>query len=78
MTQTTAEQVGANVRAEMARAGLSQAALAAILGLSQPAISKRLRGIQAFDVDEVARAAEALGIDVASLMSITSTSAQAS
>jgi len=68
MTQTIAERVGANVRAEMTRAGVSQTALAEILGMSQPALSKRLLGKQVFDVDELTRVAEALQLDVAVLL----------
>lgn len=69
MEQTTAERIGANIRAEMARAGMSQTSLAAVLGISQPAVSKRLLGKQAFDVDELTRVADALGLDPASLLS---------
>lgn len=68
MKQTVAERVGANVRAEMTRAGISQTELAAVLGVSQPALSKRLLGKQVFDVEELTRVAEALRLDVAELL----------
>lgn len=75
MTQTTAERVGANVRAEMTRVGVSQTKLAEILGMSQPALSKRLLGKQVFDVDELTRVAAALELDVAELLTPTRQSA---
>ena len=75
---TAAVQVGANVRAELARAGKTQAWLAGAIGMSQQSVSDRLRGKFPFDVNELARVADALDLDVASLMSITTTSAQVS
>ena len=79
MTETTAAvQVGGNVRAELARAGKTQAWLADAIGISQQSVSDRLRGKSPFDVNELARVADALGLDAASLMSVTVSSAQAS
>lgn len=80
MAETTAAvQVGANVRAELARAGKTQAWLAGAIGMSQQSVSDRLRGKFPFDVNELARVADALGLEAAGLMMpITSTSAQAS
>lgn len=66
--KTTAERVGTNVRAEMTRAGVSQTTLAEQLGMSQPALSKRLLGKQVFDIDELTRVAEHLGVPVAVLL----------
>lgn len=60
--------MGANVRAEMARRGVSQAKLAAALGLSQPSISARLRGVTPFDVDELHAVADFLDVSAASLL----------
>lgn len=68
MTHTPAQRIGANVRAEMARRGVSQTALAERLGMTQTAVSTRLRGKVAFNVDELAAVAEALEIPVARLM----------
>lgn len=62
--KTAAQQTGANVRAEMARAGMTQARLGKHLKLPQSAVSKRLRGEVAFDVDELAAVAAALDLDV--------------
>lgn len=67
MHTTTSAAVGANVRAEMARRGMMQQELATTIGLSQPGLSKRLRGAVAFDVDELAAVATALDIAPADL-----------
>lgn len=75
--KTTAQRIGSNVRAEMARAGVTQVQLAGLIGMSQSMLSARLAGKTAFDVDELARAAGVLGIDAATLMTDPSaTSAQ--
>jgi transcriptional regulator with XRE-family HTH domain len=69
MTEMTAAKlVGGNVRAELARAGQTQAWLAGVLGLSQQQASERLRGKVAFRVDELIKVADALGVPVAALM----------
>lgn len=60
--------MGRNVRAEMARADVSQSTLASMIGLSQPAISKRLRGEVPFDINEAHLIAKALSVDVARLL----------
>lgn len=59
---TPAAQIGANVKAEMARAGLTQTDLASRLGLGQSGLSKRLRGSIAFDVNELAAVAAVLEV----------------
>lgn len=66
--KTTAQRTGDNVRAEMARKGLSQAALAAELGMSQSMLSYRLAGRVALDVEELARIAAVLEVPVSTLM----------
>lgn len=69
MTETTAaKQVGANVRAELARAGRTQAWLAGVIGISQQSVSDRLRGGTAFDVNELTRVADALDVAVTALL----------
>lgn len=68
MTKSVSVSVASNVRAELARRGLTQRELADKLGLTQTAISSRLRGIVAFDVDELAVVAETLGVRIESLM----------
>jgi transcriptional regulator with XRE-family HTH domain len=61
---------GANVRAEMARRNISQVTLAAAMKMSQPALSKRLRGITPFDVNEITEVAAYLGVTVGDLLSL--------
>lgn len=57
-------QVAATVRAELARAGRNQQSLANHLHLSQPAISRRLKGDVSFSIDELVSVAAYLGVDV--------------
>lgn len=59
---TPSATAGANVRAEMARKGMTQTTLARHLGFSQVALSARLRGVTPFDLDELVRCAEVLGV----------------
>lgn len=68
MTDTPAQRIGANVRAEMARRGISQVAIASKLGLPQTSVSKRLRGEVAFNVDELTAVADHLGVPLAALL----------
>lgn len=57
-----------NIRAEMARRRIPQIALAKHLGMSQAAVSRRLNGVTAFDVDELTSLAAWLGVPAASLL----------
>lgn len=68
MTSPPSKIIGANVRAEMARRGVTQAKLAAALGLSQPSVSARLRGVTPFDVDELHTVADFLGVPLSDLL----------
>lgn len=68
MPPTPSASTGANVRAEMARKGYSQAELARMLGMSQTGISKRLRGETPFDVNELARISAVLGVPLGTLL----------
>lgn len=52
----------------MARRGISQMRLAEALGMSQPAISARLRGATPFDINELTAIAEFFGMPVAGLL----------
>jgi len=52
----------------MARKGLSQTALAELLGISQTAVSKRLRGDTPWDINELIRAADTLGVPLETLL----------
>lgn len=56
-------QIGANVRAEMARRQRSQEWLGTVLGLGQSQISRRLSGRLGFEARELVLAAEALDIE---------------
>lgn len=64
MEGTPGQRVGDSVRAELARQRKSQRQLAIALGLSQAAVSRRLLGHQAFDVDELAQVAAFLGLPI--------------
>ena len=57
-----------NIRAEMARSDYTQAQLAALLGLSQVAVSKRLRGVVPLSVSELLRLADFLNVSAADLL----------
>ena len=67
-TRNVAEHVGANVRAEMARRRISQTSIADEVGMTQSAISRRLRGVTPFDVSTLALVAACLNVPVASLI----------
>lgn len=66
-TPVTQRQIADNVRAELARRQLSQVALAQAIGLTDLAISRRLRGVVPFRADEMAAVAAFLGVSVAEL-----------
>lgn len=51
-------RLGAEIRARLARYGLTQTELGETLGLSQGQVSKRLRGTVAFNIDELDVVAE--------------------
>lgn len=53
----------------MARQRITQAVLASHIGLSQTAVSRRLTGEVPFDVNELAAAAEVLGVTAQYLLS---------
>jgi transcriptional regulator with XRE-family HTH domain len=62
------EEVLRNIRAEMARGDHTQSHLAQRLGVSQVAISKRLRGVVPLSVPELFAVAEFLDVPAASLL----------
>ena len=62
------EATAATVREELARRGIRQVDVALALGLSQPAISDRLRGRTPFTLADLERLAELLGVNVAELL----------
>lgn len=69
MTPTTpSEAVAAEIRAELARRRIRQAKLAALLGISQVSVSRRLSGETPFDINELVKVAEFLGIPVSDIL----------
>lgn len=63
-------QIGQNVKAEMIRAGRGQDALAELLGVTQPQISKRLAGSIGFEAAELVRIAAEFNIPAARLVEV--------
>lgn len=61
--------LAANIRAELARADKTQADLAAVLGLSQAAVSRRLAGRTPMDIPELEVVADWLDVSLAQLLS---------
>ena len=64
---TTAETIAANIRAEIARAGLSDGEFAARFGITPMSMSRRLSGATPFTTAEVARAAAFFNVSIESL-----------
>lgn len=62
------EAVAAEVRAAMARRRVTQAQLAAALGITQGPMSRRLSGHTPFDIVELVRIAELLEADLSNLV----------
>jgi transcriptional regulator with XRE-family HTH domain len=60
VSETITASVAAKVRAEMARQNVPQRELGRVLGLSQGAAWRRLKGDVPFDVAELAKVAELL------------------
>ena len=60
--------VAEEVRAWLGRRRITQTALARALGLSQPAVSNRLKGTTPFDVNELATTAQLLDIPLERLL----------
>lgn len=52
----------------MARQSMTQTQLATIISIPQPSLSARLRGIVAFDVNELHAAARALNVRASDLL----------
>lgn len=66
----TSAATGLNVRAVMARTGLSQTTLATALGLSQASVSARLRGVTPWSVDELVDTARVLDVHPHALLDV--------
>lgn len=67
-SNSTAERIAANVRAEMARRCYTQTSLARELNRSQQFVSRRLSGQVAFDVHDLDAIATILGIPLTDLI----------
>lgn len=70
-TQTAdglAKHIVREVKAEMARKGMSQEALGALIGWDQRRVSRRLTGEVPFGVAELGQVADALGVSVMQLI----------
>ena len=61
-------QVGPIIRAELARRGLTQAALAQHLGISAAGVSDRLRGVTPWDVNELHTVAQVFDLPMRDLL----------
>lgn len=68
MPTTPSATTGANVRAEMARRGVTQTSMARHLGLSQAAVSARIKGKTPFDINELSIVAHVLDVPLDSLL----------
>lgn len=61
-------RIAGEVRAWVARRGLTQGWLAEVLGISQSVVSKRLRGVLPFSAAELFIIASALGLSLVELL----------
>jgi len=67
-SNSTAERIISNVRAEMARRKHTQTSLAKELNRSQQFLSRRLAGTVPFDIQDLLAIANALDIELAELL----------
>lgn len=66
--ETRSQHIAAEVRATLARNQISGKQLAAHLGISQFAVSRRLRGETPFSVDELSATADFLAVSLEELL----------
>lgn len=71
MRQVISDPVIRAIRVALAERDLPRGHLAAVLGLTHAAVSRRLRGDVPFRVDELARISEDLGIPMSRFFSET-------
>ena len=62
------ERVALNVRIEMTRNGVKQIQLAAVLGLTQQAVSMKVNGLRPFSLDDLEVIAPLFGMSAAELV----------
>lgn len=67
-TRSLNDQIRREIRAEMARQGMSQMKLGEALGCAQNAVSRRLTGKVNFSLSEIEQIAEVLDVPVDQLM----------
>lgn len=67
-SNSTAERIISNIRAEMARRNHTQTSLASKLNRSQQFLSRRLSGQVPFDIEDLLSIATALDIELAELL----------
>lgn len=68
MQEDLTQTVTSEIRAEMARQGVTQREIAEVLGISQSQVSLRLLGQIAFNVPELERIAARLHVPVTQLL----------
>ena len=68
MSTTHAKSAAANIRAELARRGLTQSDVAPHLGLTRQAVSRRLVGPTPFTLDQLYKIAELVGVPISVLI----------
>lgn len=68
MSQNPSQSVAAEVRAELGRQERSGTWLASELGVSEVWVSRRLRGITKFTVDDLVRVADVLDVPASDLL----------
>lgn len=71
LMKTNTNRTAMNVRAEMARHGCSQSALAAAIGISQTALHRRLSAHTSFTVDQIVAIAKYLNVAIVDLIDTT-------
>lgn len=68
MQSTYAQQIAAEVRAEMARKGHKRHELATLFGVSGVTASRMLNGSRSLNVDELDRIAQWLDVEVSTIV----------
>lgn len=66
--RNTSDRAAEEIRVALARQRRTQQWLAAEIHMSGPSLSRRLRGLRAFRLDELERIAVALGVTLADLL----------
>lgn len=75
--QSLKDRVATEVRAEVARQRLTHRELGERLKLAQPSVTKRLNGVIPFDLVDLERFAEALGVPVDQFLAAQTTAGAA-